>query len=246
MSYLARVGARVRRERHRRGLTIKGLAGASGLSARYIALAEAGDANLSLVKARALAHALELRVEQLVAEVADERPLLALLGVRGAGKSSVGRRLAGRLERPFVELDEHIEAVADLSLAEVFAVHGEDYYRRLETRALDRLIADGDPVILATGGSIVTHGENFQRLRDAATTVWLRADPEDHWDRVILQGDRRPMRDHPDAMAELRRLLVLRAPLYGEADHVVETSGRSLDAVVDALAGVLASSARAD
>ncbi len=233
MNYLGRVGRRVRRARTGHGLTIRALASASGLSTRYIALAEAGDANLSLVKARALAHALGLRVEQLVAEAGDDRSLVALLGVRGAGKSAVGRRLADRLGRPFVELDERIEAAADLSLAEVFAVHGEDYYRRLEGRALDDLIAAAEPVVVAMGGSIVTHSGNFQRLRNAATTIWLRAAAEDHWDRVILQGDRRPMRDHPDAMAELRRLLAERADLYGEADHVVDTSGRPLDAVVD-------------
>ena len=170
MNYLGRVGRRVRRARTGHGLTIRALASASGLSTRYIALAEAGDANLSLVKARALAHALGLRVEQLVAEAGDDRSLVALLGVRGAGKSAVGRRLADRLGRPFVELDERIEAAADLSLAEVFAVHGEDYYRRLEGRALDDLIAAAEPVVVAMGGSIVTHSGNFQRLRNAATS----------------------------------------------------------------------------
>lgn len=236
----------MRRARLGRGLTIRALAGSSGLSTRYIALAEAGDANLSLVKARALAHALGLRVEHLVAEGDDLHGLVALLGVRGAGKSAVGRQLAARLGRDFVELDERIEAAADLSLAEVFAVHGEDYYRRLETRALDDLIAAGDPLVVATGGSIVTHAGNFHRLRAAATTLWLRAAAEDHWDRVILQGDRRPMRDHPDAMAELRRLLAERAALYGEADHVVDTSGRALEAVVDDAARVLATAGLAD
>jgi len=242
---LHRVGWRAGRARIVAGVTIRALADASGLSTRYIALAEAGEANLSLMKARALAHALGLRVEDLVAEGEAPR-LVALLGVRGAGKSTVGRQLAERLGRAFVELDDRIEAAADLSLAEVFAVHGEDYYRRLESRALEAVIAEGVATVIATGGSIVTHEENFRRLRLAATTVWLSAAAEDHWERVILQGDRRPMRDHPDAMAELRRLLAERAPLYGGADHVVDTSDRDLAAVVDEVAAALATETSGD
>ncbi len=235
MDILAQVGQRLRARRLARGLTIKALAAESGLSPRYIVLAEQGEANLSLIKLAALADALATPMAWFVER--PERPLVALLGVRGAGKSAVGRRLAKRLGRPFIELDAEIAAAADASRAEVFALHGEDYYRRLESRALDALIASRQPAVVATGGSIVTHPENFRRLRDAARTVWLRALPEDHWERVILQGDRRPMRDHPDAMAELRALLTDRAPLYGQADIVVDTSGLGLGAVVEAVVG---------
>ncbi|MCB9550680.1 MAG: helix-turn-helix domain-containing protein [Myxococcales bacterium] len=260
---LAQVGRRLRERRRALDLTVRSLAETSGLSPRYVISAEHGEANLSLQKLRALCDALDMAVAWAVsadeprgaidallagrtpAELAEveawlrarfapgSRALVALLGVRGAGKSSVGRRVAERLGVAFVELDERVEQLADLSLAEIFAVHGEDYYRRLELDALQRLIRAGRPAVVATGGGIVTHPENFARLRAAATTVWLRARPEDHWDRVILQGDRRPMRDHPHAMAELRALLAERAPLYSQADAVVETSGRALDAVVD-------------
>ena len=122
------------------------------------------------------------------------------------------------------------------------ALHGEAYYRRLESEALDAVVQASPDAVVATGGSIVTHPENFARLRAAATTVWLRARPEDHWDRVIQQGDRRPMRDHPHAMAELRALLAARAPLYQQADLTVDTAGVSLAAVIERVSSAIRSS----
>ena len=148
--------------------------------------------------------------------------MIALLGLRGAGKSTIGRRLARRLRVPFVELDRRVEEAAGLSLDEIFALHGQDYYRRLERDALELLIADDRPAVVATGGGIVTSGETYAFLRRRALTVWLRAEAEDHWNRVVQQGDRRPMADNPEAMAELRRLLAERQPSYSEAAHVVD------------------------
>jgi XRE family aerobic/anaerobic benzoate catabolism transcriptional regulator len=143
----------------------------------------------------------------------------------------VGRLLARRLRVPFVELDRRVEQAAGLTLAEIFALHGEDYYRRLERAALERVLDQGRPVVLATGGGIVNSPETYALLRRDATTVWLRAHPEDHWNRVVQQGDRRPMADHPQAMAELRRLLAAREPLYATADHTVDTSRLDADGV---------------
>ncbi len=263
-----RLGERLRSRRLALGLTVKALAEASGLSARYVISAEHGRANLSVDKMEQLCVALGLSMAWLVsddargeidallagrsrselAEVAawlrarfeaKGRGHIALLGVRGAGKSAVGRRLADRLQRPFIELDARVEALADLSLGEIFAVHGEGYYRRLELEALEAVIGE-PPAVLATGGGIVTHPEAYARLRDAATTVWLKADPEDHWDRVIQQGDQRPMRDHPHAMAELRALLGARRPLYARADLTVDTSAQPLEHIVLHLAQKLA------
>ena len=127
---------------------------------------------------------------------------------------------------PFVELDRRIEQAADLSLGELFSLHGEDYYRRLEREVL-RGGADAKrrPMVLATGGGLVASPDTFALLRRSAVTVWLRARPEDHWNRVVRQGDRRPMADHPQAMADLRALLAAREPLYALADHTIDTSG---------------------
>ncbi len=263
-----KIGERIRSRRLAAGLTIRQLAEASGLSARYVTSAEHGQANLSVEKMSQLCTVLQIPLSWLVSEEArgaidaclmersqDElneilswlrdrftpqsKPLIALLGVRGAGKTTIGRQLASLLDRSFVELDERIAQLADLNLAEIFAVHGEGYYRKLEREALASITASGQAYIVATGGGIVTDAENFARLRDSATTIWLKARPEDHWDRVIKQGDRRPMRDHPHAMAELRSLLTARSPLYGLADHIVDTSGRASHEVTDEICEIL-------
>jgi XRE family aerobic/anaerobic benzoate catabolism transcriptional regulator len=159
-------------------------------------------------------------------------PTVALLGVRGAGKSTVGPRLAEKLGVPFVELDAQIEEAAGLTLSEIFELHGEAYYRRLERETLARLLSASSGAVIATGGSLVNDRETFRLLKRGAKTVWLRARPEDHWNRVIQQGDQRPMADNPQAMQELRALLAAREKQYGEADLTVETSRAPVAEVV--------------
>jgi XRE family aerobic/anaerobic benzoate catabolism transcriptional regulator len=158
--------------------------------------------------------------------------VLAHIGLRGAGKSTVGSRVADRLGVPFVELDALVAREAGMSLATMFEMHGEGYFRRAERDALRRFVKRSRDVVLATGGSIVTDTETFTFLRQHATTVWLKATPRDHWDRVVAQGDVRPMQDRPAAMLELKQLLESRGPLYERADHVVNTSAISLDQTV--------------
>ena len=134
-----------------------------------------------------------------------------------------------------------MEATAGLTLAEIFELQGEAYYRRREREVLTRLFTDGEPAVLATGGSIVNDRDNYSILRERCTTVWLRARPEDHWTRVIQQGARRPMAQNPHAFAELRALLTARETLYSAADHIVETSGRTVDEVAVAVMETLGS-----
>ena len=145
-----------------------------------------------------MARALDTTLAALLTESSEQaQPVIALLGLRGAGKTTVGRRLARRLRVPFVELDRRVEQAADLSLSELFSLHGEDYYRRLEREALTDVLAERRGMVVATGGGIVTSPDTYAQLRRSAVTVWLRAKPEDHWNRVVRQGDRRPMADHP-------------------------------------------------
>ncbi len=160
-------------------------------------------------------------------------PIIALLGLRGAGKSSVGLRLAERLGVPFVELDELVEKAAGLSLAGLFSLHGEAYYRRLAREVLARLLAEGEPAVLATGGSVVTDREAFRLLQKRCRTVWLQASPEDHWERVLQQGDVRPSANSPHARDELRALLKAREPLYAQAELSVDTSRLGLEGSVE-------------
>ncbi len=238
---LSGLGQRVRDARAERGWTLKELALRAHLSVRFLVQVEAGRGNISVRKLAALAHALGLTPADLLRGPGAEPglPVIALLGLRGAGKTTVGRRLARHLRVPFLELDRRIEEAAGLTLDEIFAMHGEEYYRRLEHEVLERVLAEDRPLVLATGGGIVTRRDAFARLRRGAFTVWLRARPEDHWNRVVQQGDRRPMADHPEAMAELRRLLAVRAPLYAEAAHTIDTSGLDADGVARAIVALV-------
>ena len=165
--------------------------------------------------------------------------VVALLGLRGAGKTTVGRRLAERLARPFIELDARIEDLAGLSLAEIWQLHGEGTYRELERDALERVFAAAPRAVIAAGGGIVTEPATFELLRERAATVWLRARAEVHWERVVAQGDQRPMGTDPRAMDRLERLLQEREPLYRRADHVVDTSALDVETVVDSIERLL-------
>jgi XRE family transcriptional regulator, aerobic/anaerobic benzoate catabolism transcriptional regulator len=208
------------------------LAERADISERFLADVESGQANPSLLRVLAVARALDVELTELLA-VPDSFPRdhIALLGLRGAGKSSVGPLLAGKLQVPFVELDTCIESVTGLSLGEIFQMHGESYYRATERSEMARLFA-GAPCVVAVGGGIVSDEKSYEVLQRHARTVWLRAAPEDHWQRVIAQGDTRPMADNEQAFADLRRILNEREPLYRQADIVVNTSSCELCEVV--------------
>ena len=222
---LAGLGRRARAHRLARGWTLREVAERSGVSPRFLVQLESGRGNISVRRLADVAKALETTPALLLTDTDAPAPeVIALLGLRGAGKTTVGRRLAKRRRVPFVELDRRVEQAADLSLGELFSLHGEDYYRRLEREVLQEVLSEGRPIVLATGGGLVASPDTFALLRRSAVTVWLRARPEDHWNRVVRQGDRRPMADHPQAMADLRGLLASREPLYSMADHVVDTS----------------------
>jgi XRE family aerobic/anaerobic benzoate catabolism transcriptional regulator len=234
MTFLESVGTAVRSQRERKGWSRRELAGASGVSERFLAQLETGDGNISLRRFAEVAHALGTTPAALLApsEAPAQAKPIALLGVRGAGKSAVGAALARKLGMRFVEVDQEIEEAAGLSLGDVFTLHGEAYYRRVEREVLTRLLADASPMVLATGGSIVNDPTNYALLLRRAHTVWLKAKPEDHWNRVVAQGDQRPMAENPHAFEELRALLAARHKLYARAERTIDTSGLTLKQVV--------------
>jgi XRE family transcriptional regulator, aerobic/anaerobic benzoate catabolism transcriptional regulator len=163
------------------------------------------------------------------------RGRIALIGLRGAGKSTIGRMLGHHLDASFVELDRLIEEESGLPLSAIFDLYGQSGFRRLERRCLDHVIERYPRFVLATGGSLVSEPATFERLLTMCFTAWLRATPEDHMLRVIAQGDTRPMADSRESMSDLKRILEVRGPLYAKADVTIDTSGASAEESLRAL-----------
>jgi len=160
------------------------------------------------------------------------RRFVALIGLRGAGKSTIGRLLAKRLRTAFIEIDGLIEREAGLSLGEIFMLHGEEYYRRLERQELAKFFTRRSGCVLATGGSIVTDATSWEMIKERCFTVWLHATPEEFMRRMKRQGDTRPMMSSRSAMAELKAILARRQPLYAEAALTVKTTGKTPEMVL--------------
>ncbi len=241
------------------GLTARQLAERAGLSARFISDLENGRANIAIGRLSVVADVLGVDVGELVAssswlastsaggiEAGDgsrarsmrPRPV-ALIGLRGAGKSTLGRLLADALVWEFVEVDARIEQVAGLDLASIFALHGEDYYRRLEAMVVGVLLGEPTPRVLALSGGLVTNTPVFELVRRRTTTVWLHASPEQHMERVLRQGDERPLADRARPMEELKNMLSTREPAYRLADLAVDTSDGDPAAVLEELLAAL-------
>ena len=160
----------------------------------------------------------------------SRRNRIALIGLRGAGKSTLGRRLADRHGVPFVELDDEIERESGIPSSEIFSLYGQQAYRRFEKRCLERIIEHHEQVVIAAGGGLVTETPTYELLRSACYTVWIKASAEEHMQRVIAQGDLRPITGREEAMVDLRRILADRNDLYGLADAVIDTSNKTVDA----------------
>jgi XRE family aerobic/anaerobic benzoate catabolism transcriptional regulator len=217
------VAARIRTIRDSQRLTAKEIAKRAGLSARFMSSLEAGEANVSILKLARVAEALDVAVEDLLRSPKSSG-CITVLGLRGAGKSTLGSSLADDLALPFVELDARIESLAGISRAEIFSLHGDAYYRELEVKALREAFGEHQPMVIAVSGGIITNREAFERCIDETLCVWLQATPEAHLARVRAQGDERPMADRQDAMADLKRLLAQREPLYRRAHIHLDTT----------------------
>ena len=154
---------------------------------------------------------------------------ICLIGLRGAGKSTLGAALAKAHDLPFIELNRAIEVAGGMPVGEIMALYGAQGYRQLEADALDTIIAEHDRAILAVGGGIVDEARTFDALLDRFHTIWVKATPEEHMARVQAQGDTRPMDGNPQAMAQLRLILTGREADYGRADAVLDTSGKAVE-----------------
>jgi XRE family transcriptional regulator, aerobic/anaerobic benzoate catabolism transcriptional regulator len=188
-------------------------------------------------------HRLEEAAARLVRDFGPEQNLrlarIALLGLRGAGKSTLGAKLAAERDVPFIELDHEIEKDTGMPLAEIFSLYGQSGYRAIEKRTLERVLGASDSAVISVGGGIVSEKETYDYLLAHCYTVWLKAQPEEHMSRVIAQGDFRAMAGSDRAMEDLRRILESREPLYRKADTCVDTSGDSVDASFSKLKAAL-------
>jgi XRE family aerobic/anaerobic benzoate catabolism transcriptional regulator len=239
---LRELGRRLLAARQRAGLSLAELAARADVSRRYLTEAEAGRANPTVLVlarlARELGTTMSLLLDLPLVPRAAER--IALVGLRGAGKSTVGRRLALALEVPFVELDQEVERRAGMGLGQVFELHGPAAFHRFEGEALEHVLGRGERLVLAAGGSIAEAPANFERLLATCRTVWLTARPEEHFARVAQQGDLRPMSGRPRALDELVALLARREPVYSACEFTVATSGREPADVTQEILSLLA------
>jgi len=157
------------------------------------------------------------------------RMRIALIGLRGAGKSTLGSMLAKDMGNCFVELDSEIERDTGMPLGEIFSLYGQSGFRAIEKRTLERVLKENEPAVISVGGGVVSEKETFDFLLSRCYTVWVKAQPEEHMSRVMAQGDFRPMAANNQAMEDLRRILDAREPLYRKADLLLDTSGTSVE-----------------
>lgn len=208
-------------------------------------LEDAGERRIRRLLERLPAHRREevvLRLgRDLDTEQGQRRRRIALVGLRGGGKSTLGRRLAAEMQVRFVELNDEIEREAGMKSSEIFMLYGESGFRRIERRCLEKLVGDDQAAVISVGGGVVSDPETFNLLLENCVTVWIRATPEEHMARVVAQGDLRPMAGHAEAMGDMKRILTAREPLYRRADLTLDTTGETPDQSLDRLRQVLSS-----
>jgi XRE family aerobic/anaerobic benzoate catabolism transcriptional regulator len=179
------------------------------------------------------AHRLEDVVFRLMRDFGHEekarRMRIALIGLRGSGKSTLGSRLSAEMNIPFDELDREIEKDTGMPLAEIISLYGQSGYRGIERRTLERVLRENKHAVLSVGGGIVSEKETYDYLLSNCYTVWVKAQPDEHMSRVIAQGDFRAMAGNDQAMEDLRRIIEAREPLYRKADMCLDTSGDSVE-----------------
>jgi XRE family transcriptional regulator, aerobic/anaerobic benzoate catabolism transcriptional regulator len=188
-------------------------------------------------------HRLEEVVFRLMRDFGHEEKMrrmrIALIGLRGAGKSTLGPMLAKEMKARFVELDGEIEKDTGMPLGEIFSLYGQSGFRAIEKRTLERVLKENKRAVISVGGGVVSEKETFDYLLSNCYTVWIKAQPEEHMSRVMAQGDFRPMAANDQAMEDLRRILESREPLYGKADLCVDTSASSVEESFAKLKGML-------
>jgi XRE family transcriptional regulator, aerobic/anaerobic benzoate catabolism transcriptional regulator len=243
---------RIRALRKSRSLTRKTLSQLADVSERHLAQLESGEGNISVLLLNRIATALNTSLAELFTspshssapETSPRHNRIALIGLRGAGKSTLGEKLASALNVPFIELDREIEKETSLPLADIFSLYGQSGYRAIERRTLERVVGAYERAVFSIGGGVVTEPETYDFLRATCYTIWIKAKPQEHMDRVVAQGDFRAMDGNDRAMEDLRRILSAREPLYRKADMTLDTAGATVDESFNRLQSAFDSNSR--
>jgi XRE family aerobic/anaerobic benzoate catabolism transcriptional regulator len=277
-AYLQALAHRIRDGRAQRGMTRNALAADSGVSLRFLAQLETGQANPSILVLRRVASAMGFPADTLLSEdpppeidrallvqmlkrlgdddiakarrlltqhlhldtfTAGRRPYVTLIGLRGAGKTTLGRRLAAQRGVPFFELDREVEREYGATIGEILQLHGQPGYRRFERESLQSVMSRNATAIIETGGGLAADPETLPLLLQHSISVWVRASPEEHMQRVIDQGDLRPMARSREAIRELKDILKAREPFYRQAHVHLTTSGKTVDQSFQELVSLL-------
>ena len=236
-------------------LLLRRIVSVLGVSLEELFASDHSDGNQSPQKQTLLrliermpSHRLDEAAARLIRDFGSEQNLrlarIALIGLRGAGKSTLGAKLAAERNIPFIELDHEIEKDTGMPLAEIFSLYGQSGYRAIEKRTLERVLGAHERGVISVGGGIVSEKETYDYLLAHCYTIWLKAQAEEHMSRVIAQGDFRAMAGSDRAMEDLRRILESREPLYRKADASVDTSGKSVDNSLSELNAVLRAAAQ--
>lgn len=228
---------RIRALRKTRSLTRKTLSQLADVSERHLAQLESGEGNISILLLNRIATALNTSLANLFAidsptsspQIPPRLKRIALIGLRGAGKSTLGEKLAAARNIPFIELDREIEKETGMPLADIFSMYGQSGYRAIERRSLERVTNEYERAVFCIGGGVVTEPETYDFLRTNCYTIWIKAKPQEYMDRVVAQGDFRAMAGNDRAMEDLRRILTTREPLYRQADMTLDTSNATVD-----------------
>jgi XRE family transcriptional regulator, aerobic/anaerobic benzoate catabolism transcriptional regulator len=240
---------RIRALRKSRSLTRKTLSQLADVSERHLAQLESGEGNISVLLLNRIAKALNTSLAELFtsqaassSETTPRSNRIALIGLRGAGKSTLGEKLAADRNIPFIELDREIEKETGMPLADIFSLYGQSGYRAIERRTLERVTNEYDRAVFSIGGGVVTEPETYDYLRAQCYTIWIKAKPQEHMDRVVAQGDFRAMAGNDRAMEDLRQILTAREPLYRKADMTLDTANATVDESFDRLQSAITAS----
>ncbi|MBV8515504.1 MAG: helix-turn-helix transcriptional regulator [Acidobacteria bacterium] len=229
---------RIRALRKTQSLTRKNLSELADVSERHLAQLESGTGNISIILLNRIATALNTSLAELFSspsqspsphESSPRQKRIALIGLRGAGKSTLGEKLATARNVAFIELDREIEEETGMPLADIFSMYGQSGYRAIERRTLERVTHEYDRAVFSIGGGVVTEPETYDFLRANCYTIWIKAKPREYMDRVMAQGDFRAMAGNDRAMEDLRCILSAREPLYRQADMTLDTSNATVD-----------------